>query len=235
MSAAAGMTAPNGQDEFAGPVDGLESQTRRKVLAAIKRAGVLTVAETMEAVDLSKTAVRAHLLRLEALGLVERTTAAASGRGRPALAFRATARSNNLFPTSDGAALTELLAFLHTKGQTSLVEAFFQTLWTRRKQEYSAELGRRSRARSPLKRTRLTVLHDVMERNAFMPDIEDTARETRVTVSHCPFPSAVAATRQPCKLEAEFLSEVIGEPLRSVRYASGSETRCTFRFGTREP
>ena len=215
---------------------GPESAVRRELLARIKRSGTARIDALVDAIGLSKTAVRGHLLRLEALGLVERVAVPGNGRGRPPLAFRVTARTQPLFPTSDGAMLTSLLQFLEQQGQQELVHAFFERLWRGRTEALNAELNRRSRGRTPGPRLRLTVLREHLERHDFMPVVRtEHGDESDITVEacHCPFPSVVRATRLPCRLESKFVEQALDASLVELRVANAEASSCVFRLKRR--
>lgn len=215
---------------------GPESAVRRELLARIKRAGTARIDALVEAIGLSKTAVRGHLLRLETLGLVERVVVPGRGRGRPPLAFRVTARTEPLFPTSDGAMLTSLLQFLDAQGQAPLVTAFFERLWQGRTERLEAELHRRSRGRPPGPRLRLTVLQEHLEQHDFMPVVRterDEPGSITVEACHCPFPSVVRATRLPCRLESKFVEHALDASLVELRVAGPEASSCVFRLKRR--
>ena len=212
--------------------------TRRHLLDEIKLAGVATVDELVLQLGLSKTAVRAHLLPMEAEGLLERVTSDSGRPGRPPLAFRITAKANGLYPTLESELLSELLGFLNADGKSDLIELFFERLWQKRYDEFAAELASQSAA-EPV--DKLAALQRVLERNHFMPKIEiirlprsrnrgEERTCVRVSECHCPLAAAVNATTLPCRMEARFLASVIGVKPSSVRTAPDHLGHCVFTF-----
>lgn len=239
------MTTPTAPPGSLPPPTGLQSDARRQILGDIKRRGTMTVDQIVDAMAMSKTAVRAHLQRLESLGLVLRTQTKQPGRGRPCLAYRVSDDGAALFPSSDAAVLTELLRFLQDQGHTQTLQTFFDGLWAHRRTEFASALAEHAGSDAPTMQHRLTVLREVLERHHFMPRVPDVApppiaserrpdgrRRTpglTVQVCHCPFPATVRATRLPCRLETAFMAEALGRPA-TVTTMSESRPECTFTF-----
>lgn len=209
---------------------------RAQLLDAIKRGGTVSVDALVGQGDLSKTAVRAHLVTLEELGFIERAEVAGARVGRPPLAFRVTERARPLFPSIDAGLLTKLLRLLGERGHQDVINAFFEDIWAERRREYARELAARFGA-DPTLSERLEVLEAVLNRGHFMPRIEicdaDEAGRRRcvvITECNCPFDAAVRATRVPCVLEQELLSKVVGGPPTAAKLATSVSSQCVFTF-----
>lgn len=210
-------------------------EPRAHILEIIKRDGPQNADQLAERLALSKTATRAHLVRLLDQGSIERLDAEATRPGRPTIRYALSAEGDALFPTSDADILTELIRFLMAKSDAAeLVEQFFDGLWTRRREELHAAL----RAAGPpyddvQQREALLAL---LETHGFMPTLDLAVDRDALVLRacHCPFPAAVRATRIPCRLEAAFLSESLGRPLERAVWMDGDEERaCAFHFGAR--
>ena len=205
---------------------GPESETRQRLLESVKRRGRATVDELAVELGLSKTATRAHVLKLESLGLLERASVTAGGRGRPPLTVQISREQLlPLFPVSDGAVLTGLVAFLDANGHGTILDQFFDELWRQRREALDERLGT-----TPSRRRRLRVLNSYLEEAAYMPRIERDGSVATVVACHCPFPSAVQATRRPCRREATFMEYALDATLRRVRYKDEAEPHCRFEF-----
>jgi len=219
------------------------SKQHQVILELIKRNGTLSIDDLVAELNLSKNATRSHLLNLEKLGLLERVESAKPQRGRPKLSYRISAKGQVLFPTSDREILTSLLQFLIDKGQTDLVEAFFREMWERRHLDYQQELLAQKGESTDLQ-TRLQALQAVLEKGHFMPEVQAETQSTessedttdpktfQVTIKecNCPFPAAVRATRVPCRLEGDFLAQVIGTSPDSIQYSSKEQGYCLYQF-----
>lgn len=211
-------------------------EPRAHILEIIKRDGPQNADQLAERLALSKTATRAHLVRLLDDGTIERLQEEATRPGRPTIRYTLSVEGDALFPTSDADILTELIRFLMTKDDASkLVEQFFTGMWTRRRDELHAALKAAGAPYDDAQR-RETLLA-LLETHGFMPslDHDQDSDAVELRACHCPFPAAVRATRIPCRLEAAFLAESLGRPLERSVWMDGKEERaCVFRFGARE-
>lgn len=223
-------------------------EVRRTLLETIKRHEVRTVDELVSDIGLSKNAVRTHLLKLEAQGLIERQMLSSEHPGRPRLAFRLGVSGIEAFPKSDGELLTALLNFLSEKGHEAIIEAFFQQVWLTREREFEALLAR---VNNPKLEDRLSTLQAVLEKHHFLPNIEMSSvdshspSKTSPTVNprscqqtmklsirecNCPYPAAVRATRWPCRLESAFLGKIVGHPPSKVQIQKSPNEPCIFEW-----
>lgn len=210
------------------------SDSRRVVLDVLRRQRESTIDALVEKSGLSKTAVRAHLVRLERDGAVERTSLEHEGPGRPPVAFSLTEQGAALFPSSDAAMLSGLLEYLKGQGAGELVEGYFAEVWADRAMDVLEELQAPDFRSSPLAE-RLRALEAVLTRSDFMPRIErevdgSGTERVRVCECNCPLPAAARASRAPCRLEVQFLSEVIGARPSSVHICTRRREPCVFEF-----
>ena len=210
------------------------SDTKRDILETLKRRGMMTIDEIVDCFDLSKTAVRAHLVALEDDGMLAGEKAPSEGRGRPPMAYRVTDKGAATFATDDTILLTRLLDFLGRRGAGELIEAFFDELWSERLEEVRATLNTKTLDSAP-RQQRLEVLEQLLATHDFMPEIQTQTcsdGDTTITVRecNCPFPAAVRATRLPCQLETEFLAEVLGATVTRASFASKRSETCQFDF-----
>src|SRR5512142_1352634 len=97
--------------------------TTRARIGGLRRTGSRTVNELAEALDLTDTAVRAHLAGLERDGLVEQE-GVRRGIGKPAHVFRLTGEAESLFPKAYAFLAAELVRELRERvGQETLASA----------------------------------------------------------------------------------------------------------------
>jgi len=76
--------------------------SRRAILELLKRAGVLTIAQLADSLQLTGEGVRQHLLQLQREGLVEAKGKSSGDRprtGRPATYYQLTVAGEHRFPT----------------------------------------------------------------------------------------------------------------------------------------
>lgn len=210
-----------------------ERVPRDEILEHLRRQGAMTIDALVQALSLSKTATRAHILKLEEQGLIQRSRVRRQGSGRPPVAFELTERGGAFFPTQDDTYLRSLLEFLEAQGHESLITQFFQDIWSGRHASFASRLPTGSIPQSSLEE-RLSALVNMLAEDQFMPEVErctdDDGDVVIVRECNCPIPAAARATRIPCALEAEFLEDVVGGRLRRASFANDRTQVCTFEF-----
>lgn len=207
-------------------LDFIASDTRRKLLLLIKRAGSISLDDAVSATGLARTTLREHLSQLEGDGLVSRTSHR-QGRGRPSLRFHLTSEGETLFPARDGVLLRRLLGYLEEQGMEDLVRGFFERFWEERRREFEFRLGS-SGTDDPEKRIR--VLEELLRDQGFMPQVEVDGENLTIRECNCPFPAAVRHTRLPCRLEAEFFEQIFEKRMERVAYIPDGNASCTYRM-----
>jgi len=208
-------------------LDSIASDSRRTLLLAIKRAGALSVDDAGTAIDRSMSTVREHLAELRQRGMVERVADAPSGRGRPRHRYRLTPEGEALFPGRDRELAGRLIAFLLERGETDLLEDFFNRFWAERTERVMQEFE----ASDVTDRAeRLHVLKQILADEGFMPDINECDGAVVIRECNCPFPEAVKQTRLPCWLEAAFLEAALETALERVEYIPDGHDACAYTF-----
>lgn len=213
--------------------DTAQSDSRTSILAELRRRGDMSIDDVVESTGLSKTAARAHLIRMERDDIVGRVEPEIDGPGRPSAKFSLTEHGATLFPTSDAALLSRLLGYLNEHDGEALVTGFFQELWADRMSALRENLGPDLEAATL--QQRLDAVEKSLSDHHFMPVIEhktcsDGSDVVTVTECNCPFRTAADATRAPCRLEVDFLSKALGATPRKVSIASARKGTCTFEF-----
>ncbi|MFB6374580.1 MAG: helix-turn-helix transcriptional regulator, partial [Bradymonadaceae bacterium] len=170
--------------------------------------------------ELAETTIRQHFTRLEDEELVERRSEA-EGRGRPTAYFRLSSGAKQMYPSSDGEMLSELLDFLSREGYHRAIDDFFREFWEKRRRELEARLAE----------VDPESLRDFLDEQGFMPEMSvDEEGTIEIRECNCPLPGAVESTYLPCRLEADFLEQVVGRAFSRVEYIPEGNTACTYRF-----
>jgi predicted ArsR family transcriptional regulator len=206
-----------------------EGDPREQLLRALRGGGAMTVDALAEALHLSKTATRAHVLQLEERGLITREEGAAAGPGRPPVRVALTRAGGAVFPTQDADILSQMIEFIDENGHGALVERFFASIWARRREALRARLGEGEHGLD----ARLAALEALLREHQFMPVIERLGGKgevVRVRECNCPLPAAVRATRIPCRLEVDFLAEAVCGRAVEVALAADRSQSCVFVF-----
>lgn len=205
--------------------DALLKEAKAKLLDLIKVHGEVSVDEATERLGLAKTTVRQHLLLLERQGLVRRGDRKRP-KGRPQSVYRLSENATPLFPSREPQLLRQVLTQLIEDGQKEWVDRFFRAYWRQRARKFRDRLEETGKTSRDAVRQ---VLVEMLEEEGFMPEIV-AGRGGALTVRecNCPFSEAVKATRIPCRLEAEFLREVLQEEIERVSYIPAGATTCTY-------
>lgn len=207
----------------------LLGESRQRLLRLVNRRGETTAVEAADELDLAVTTVRQHLQRLEDDGLLERNSRP-QGRGRPTLYFRLTERARRMYPSADGHMLRELLEFLGRQGHHRVIDEFFRHYWQTRSEQLEQRLAD---AGAETLEQRLEVLDEFLAEQGFMPEI-DIREDGTVVIRecNCPLRASVESTRLPCRLEAQFLEDVVGRLLERVEYIPEGHPACVYEFDT---
>jgi len=194
----------------------------------------LTADALVAATGLSKTAIRAHLVRMERDGMIERTSQDAEGPGRPPVAYTLTELGAATFPSDDDVVLTRLLTFLEGNGGSPLVKKFFEQIWSQRMAALVTSLDVDELADADLD-TRIAAIEASLAAKNFMPRIErrentDGTETVTIHECNCPFFAAAKVSRIPCRLEVDFLARALNARPESLSIATNRRERCSFKF-----
>lgn len=136
------------------------------------------IAELTQHLQLNHNAVRQHLSKLVAAGLIAEARAHRGGPGRPHLVYRVAAEAQHRWgDMGPYERLSMLLTEMIRTGDTAL------------------EVGRRAgleyRDATPAEDDVVSVLSDTMARLGFSPQVKRSGRKADVVLAHCPFATAV--------------------------------------------
>lgn len=200
---------------------------KNNILNLIKESGVLTVDELTDRLKLSKTAVRQHLLGLEKQGIIERDYSR-NYRGRPLLKFKLAPAAQDLYPSLEPTLFRELLTHLMTTNRKDVIDEFFELFWNKRLKKFEDGLAHE---KDKSFRTRLQVLHNLLEENGFMPKIKKSSDGTiTVQESNCPFRGTIDITSLPCRLESHLIQAALKRSCKRTSYIPADEPTCDFEI-----
>lgn len=198
------------------------SPTRQMLLVAIKAGGEATTEQLARDTYLSPGAVRAHLLALEAQGLVS-FDRVREGPGRPRHVFRLTSNGERLFPQRYAELATTLLNAVKREDAAT----------TRRILDRLVE-GQASLAGSNLSAPghpeRLLQLVDFIERYGFLPRLESLDNgPARLSFGHCPILSVASQHPEICDVECEALRVVLPRAnITRTQHRLDGDDLCTY-------
>ncbi len=180
------------------------ASTRGRILTLLRRSS-RTVDELAQALDLTHTAVRAHLAALERDGLVQQRSER-RGSGKPSSVYDLAPAAEDLFPKSYGQLLDQLLEVLHGRMTPEEVETLLR------------EVGRRMAA--PWKippgelRVRLEAAVQVLNELGGLMERETGGETVGIRGYRCPFAAVVPEHPEVCRLAEALLSELVGMPVQ---------------------
>jgi predicted ArsR family transcriptional regulator len=180
------------------------SSTRGRIITLLRRSS-RTVDELAQALDLTHTAVRAHLAALERDGLVQQRSER-RGSGKPSSVYDLTPEGEYLFPKAYGQFLYQLLDVLSERKPADEVETLLR------------EVGRRMAAQWKIPpgelRVRLEAAVEVLNELGGLMERETGGETLCIRGYRCPFAAVVLEHPEVCHLAETLLTELVGVPVQ---------------------
>ena len=203
------------------------SDAKRRIIEVLKRADSATAHELADQFNTTTTAVRQHLDSLEQSGLVERFEGAIVGRGRPAIRWRNTPLTVELFPDRHGELTVELLESI----KTSLGEEALQRVIDQRAREQIA--GYRNALGDAAVPVRVRTLADRRSEEGYLAEVvDDGGGDLLLIEHHCPICTAATVCQGLCRSELEVFQAALGPSVSVTReqHLLSGDTRCAYRI-----
>ena len=203
------------------------SDAKRRIIEVLKRAESATAHELAEQFNTTTTAVRQHLDSLEQSGLVERFEGAILGRGRPAIRWRITPLTAELFPDRHGELTVELLESI----KTSLGEEALQKVIDQRASEQVASY-RNTLGDTAAVPVRVRALADRRSEEGYLAEVVDDGGDLLLIEHHCPICTAATVCQGLCRSELEVFQAALGPSVNITReqHLLSGDTRCAYRI-----
>src|SRR5437588_10485856 len=180
------------------------ASTRGRIIILLRRSNH-TVDELAQALDLTHTAVRAHLAALERDGLVQQHSER-RGSGKPSSVYDLTPAAEDLFPKSYGQLLYQLLEVLQGQMAPEEVEMLL------------GEVGRRMAAQWKIPPgnlgVRLEAAVEVLNELGGLMERETGEKTVSIRGFRCPFAAVVREHPEVCRLAGTLLTELVGMPVQ---------------------
>ncbi len=204
-----------------------ESQAR--ILEHLKRRGSATIPDMASELGLSVETIRSHLKSLAREGLAVRTGSRSLGPGRPEIIYGLTEAADDLFPTGEGAVLRELATYLRDRGQSDMIDDFFDAQIERRRAAVKARLAEAGELAG------IDEVARILDDEGFMAEVvTDPTGEQTLRLCHCPLRNLVDATRAPCRSELRFIRDILGRRLVRTAYIPAGDHSCSYRLEPEE-
>lgn len=203
------------------------SDAKRRIIEALKRADSSTANDLAELFGTTTTAVRQHLDALEGAGLVERFDGPISGRGRPALRWRNTPLTAELFPDRHGELSVDLIESI----RSSLGEAALAKVIDARSIEQLASY--RAMLPDADVSVRLRVLAERRTSEGYLAEVvaDPISNDLYLIEHHCPICTAASACHNLCQAELEVFQGALGPSVVVSReqHLMRGDARCAYR------
>lgn len=180
------------------------TESRRRVLYALRRRGEATAEQLAEQLDVTLSGVRQLLTALQDDALVESVEATKTGRGRRPLVYSLTPRADTLFPKAYGELTNELLDYVADADQ-GLVDDLF----ARRRDNRIAA----ARARLEPKRSlgaQVAELTRILDEDGYLATHERVGPGVwRIVEHNCAIWAVAQRYGQACTSELDFIRTVL--------------------------
>jgi len=203
--------------------------TRHDILREIKLRGASSQAELATCLNVTREAVRQQLTQLETMGLVERESQGARGRGRPADRWTLTTKGEEQFPRFYDALTVTLL---RTVGERLGEEALRDVLAGITDQQVDA--WRTKLHGEPLNK-RIEALRGIyFDQDPFTSVARD--RDGAMLIEHnCPYLSAALHEPRLCSVTLSTMKRLLGVQVERTERFQRGDGRCVFRIHAGRP
>ncbi len=177
-----------------------------QVLDVLLREGPTTVKDLQDALGLSGTAVRAHLSRLMAEGLIEVRTER-HGVGRPVKVYALTSQARSAMGAHTDVFVAALLEEIYQTEGEEKVRRLLQRVSRRLATRYQGEIHGRTLEERVRTLTRLLNKHGIVA--------DMVVKEDRIEIHEytCPYHELAHHHRTVCEMEREIMSTVLQAPV----------------------
>jgi predicted ArsR family transcriptional regulator len=175
-----------------------------QILQYLQRSGEATVKDLAALLGVSATAVRDHLVHLQAEGLVD-ARSERYGPGRPRLVYTLSEQARSRFPKQYDRLITGLLRELIAFEGADKVEQLLERVSRRLADEYAGQMEGTGMAE------RLDELRGLLEQRGVPAEVAEARDGIRLFA--CPFYDIAQDHPEVCSMERQMIEYVLGEKL----------------------
>ena len=202
------------------------TDTKRRIVERLKRVESATATDLAGEFGLTDTALRQHLDALEDAGMVMRSMAEPTGRGRPPVHWQLAPAAAEAFPDRHGELSVDLISSLRaTLGQPAL-DQVIGARSDRQVAQYSAVLDS-----APNLGDRVQRLADVRSEEGYIAEVRADGDDLLLIEHHCPIRDAAVACGALCGAELDVFQRVLGPHVTVTRtqHVLAGARRCAYR------
>ena len=206
------------------------SGAKRRIVERLKRADTVTAPELAAEFGLTDTAIRQHLEALEAAQLVQRTTGAHSGRGRPPTHWSLTPAASTLFADRHADLSVELLTSIRTALGDDALDKVVRTRAERQLASYQGVLQGAGSVEEKVQR-----LATLRSAEGYLAEAIAADDHVELVEHHCPIQNAADHCGGLCSAELDLFQKALGPDVyvaREQHLLDGGQ-RCAYRITLR--
>ncbi|QGU04650.1 Bacterial regulatory protein, arsR family [Corynebacterium comes] len=204
----------------------VDGDTRRHIMLMLLKHGPSTASDLAAHLDMSAAGVRRHLDILVSEGLGEtvdrRPRSATAARGRPAKAFRLTARGRSHFGHSYDQLAADALGAIRELGGEEAV----RKLAHKRIKRIVDGVTPAGEDEESIQRT-AGELADAFDRHGYATTVTRAGAGIQICQHHCPVAHVAAEHPELCVAEHEIISSLVGLHVQPLATITGGHGICT--------
>lgn len=202
------------------------SDTKRRIVERLKRVESATATDLAGEFGLTDTALRQHLDALEDAGMVSRSMAEPTGRGRPPVHWQLAPAAAEAFPDRHGELSVDLINSVRSTLGDSALEQVIDARSDRQVAQYASVLEGTISLRDRVQR-----LADVRSDEGYLAEVRSDGDDLVLIEHHCPIRDAAASCGALCGAELEVFQRVLGPTVTVARtqHVLAGDRRCAYR------
>lgn len=202
-----------------------DAPTRERLLFRLKTRGPQTASALAERENLTPTAVRQHLVELEAEGLVA-GQAEAGGRGRPARRWSLTEAAESRFPEGYADFAVELIGSIEQAFGRKGLDQLTRARTRLQRKSYHEELAGHSELAK-----RVAGLVRIRSREGYLAEWKRQGDDLLLIENHCPVCAAAQVCQGICGGELEVFRAMLPEArVERTEHILDGARRCVYRI-----
>jgi predicted ArsR family transcriptional regulator len=202
------------------------SDTKRRIVERLKRVESATATDLAGEFGLTDTALRQHLDSLEEVGMVTRSMAEPTGRGRPPVHWQLAPAAAQAFPDRHGELSVDLISSLRSTLGDPALDQVIGARSDRQVTQYEGVLNGATDIQDRVQR-----LADVRSEEGYLAEARTDGDDILLIEHHCPIRDAAASCGALCSAELEVFQRVLGPSVTVTRtqHVLAGDRRCAYR------
>jgi predicted ArsR family transcriptional regulator len=202
------------------------TDTKRRIVERLKRVESATATDLASEFGLTDTALRQHLDSLEAAGLVTRSAAEPTGRGRPPVHWQLAPAAAGSFPDRHGELTVDLIGSVRTALGEKALDRVIAARSDRQAAGYALALADADDLGDRVQR-----LADLRSDEGYLAEVRTDGDAYILIEHHCPIRDAAAACGALCTAELDVFQRTLGSDVVVTRtqHVLAGDRRCAYR------